>query len=76
MVELGEEKIADKHTVFRYASSLKSSLYEESKNCSLLLPFVQDIQSALEVENYSKALHLIDELEEFMDLEFCKPRTG
>ena len=69
-----EEAIADKQAVLGYFNSLKNSIEEESENSNVLMSFLQDIQSALAVEDYPKALHLIDELEEFMDLEFCEKR--
>jgi hypothetical protein len=73
MVQL-EEAIADKQTVLGYLNSLKNSIEEESESSGLFMSFVQDIQLALAGEDYPKALHLIDELEEFMDLEFCEKR--
>lgn len=69
-----EEAIADKQTILRHLSALKNSIEEESETSNVLMPFLQDIQSALAVEDYPKALRLIDELEEFMDLEFCEKR--
>jgi hypothetical protein len=72
MLQIENAEVANHHTAFGYLSLLKNSIEEESKNCGLLMPFLEEIQSALEVENYAEALHFIDELEEFMDLEFCK----
>lgn len=69
-----EEAIADKQTILKHLSSLKNSIEEESETVDVLVPFLQDIELALAVEDYPKALHLIDELEEFMDLEFCEKR--
>jgi hypothetical protein len=69
MVQLDEITVTDKHTVFGYFNFLKNSIEEEGKNCDLLMPFLNDIQDALEVEDYPKILHLLDELEEFMDLK-------
>jgi hypothetical protein len=69
-----EEAIADKQTVLKQLSALKNSIDEESETVDVLMPFLQDIQSALALEDYPKALHLIDELEEFMDLEFCEKK--
>jgi len=50
-------------------SSLKNAIVEEFTNRELLVPFVDDLEAALEAQNYPEALRLIDELEEFMDLE-------
>lgn len=69
-----EEAIADKQTILKHLSALKNSIEEESENSNVLMLFLQDIQSALAMEDYPKTLHLIDELEEFMDLEFCEKR--
>lgn len=69
---MSETLIGDQQTILGYLNTLKSSLYEESKKWELLSPFIHDIRSALEAENYPQALHLIDELEEMMDLEFCQ----
>lgn len=67
-----ELEVGEHLTVFGYLSLLKRSIEEESHNCQLLMPFLQDIQAAIESEDYPHALHLMNELEEFMDLEFCK----
>ena len=49
---------------------LETAIKEESRKTGVLLPFIEEIDVALNNENYSVALHLIDELEEFMDIEF------
>lgn len=65
-------KVVDKHRMLQELRVLRSAIDEESNKTELLMPFVQDIESALQAEDYAKALRLLDELEEFMDLEFCK----
>lgn len=51
--------------------AVESSIMEESQKTDLLLPFVEEIDKALKEDNYRAAMYFIDELEEFMDLEFC-----
>ena len=50
---------------------LENSIAEESKKNDVLMTFIQEINEALSEEKYHIALQLTDELEEFMDMEFC-----
>lgn len=62
--------MSDEQTILKYLNDLKSSIHEECKSRARLSPFIDEIQAALDKKNYPEALLLIDELEEFMDLEF------
>ena len=63
--------MSDERTILALVSSLKNSIYEESKNRKLLIPFIDEIELAIAAKHFSEALRLTDELEDFMDLEFC-----
>jgi len=64
--------MSDEQTILGHVSILKNSIYEESKDRARFIPFINEIEAALDKKNYAEALLLIDELEEFMDLEFCR----
>lgn len=64
---VGTEEI----TLLGHLRNLENSILEESKKPELLLPFVKEIYAAIENEKYQMALEQMDELEEFMDREFC-----
>lgn len=71
-LEETRKQVADKHQMLQELRVLRSAIEEESNKIELLIPFTQDIESALQVEDYAKALKLMDDLEELMDLEFCE----
>lgn len=58
-------------SLINHLRALESSVLEESKKPDRLLALIQEIETALQNENDLSALSLIDELEEFMDMEFC-----
>lgn len=68
--------IPDKNSILRDLRSLKNLVDEESEKVELLAPLIDEIQSAIELEHLSKALQLIDELEELMDREFCRRKRA
>ena len=58
--------------LFGLLRSLEAAIVEESKKCEVLLPFIGDIYACLSSGNFAAALLLLNELEEYMDLEFCE----
>lgn len=66
------EEHPEELALFALLRSLEAALVQESKTCAVLLPFIREINDLLAAGSYPAALPLIDELEEFMDLEFCK----
>lgn len=58
-------------TLLGYLKAFERTLLEESNQGEVFAPFLEEIHAALGRENYPEVLHLLDELEEFMDREFC-----
>lgn len=57
--------------ILKLLDTLKTAIHEESKKPRILISIVDEVQCALEQNNFPQALSHLDELEEFMDLEFC-----
>ncbi len=70
-VTLEEHSIARDLTLAQLMATLKNSIVEESRNRGVLLRFIDDAHVAIEKKDYVEVLRLLDDLEEFMDLEFC-----
>lgn len=60
--------------LFGLLRSLEAALMQESKKSERLTPFLQEIYTHLNAGNFAAALPFLDELEEFMDLEFCEKK--
>lgn len=60
--------------LFGLLRSLEASLLQESQNPERLAPFLKEIYAQLNAGKFAAALPLIDQLEEFMDLEFCEQK--
>jgi hypothetical protein len=59
---------AEGHTAFGYLRILEKTIHTESKHLTVLLPILQEINSALEKEDYQTVLGLVDDIEELIDL--------
>ena len=59
----------ENQTLLGSINSFKTAVYEESGNRGQLIPFIEELEAAVEAKNYIEALRLTDEIEEFMDLE-------
>ncbi len=70
--ELKMQLLLDEHTPFGYFELLEKALHKESKNSNFFIPFLSEIQAKLEEGDTKTILHLIDEIEEFLDIEFFK----
>lgn len=57
--------------ILNLLDTLKTAINEESKKPGILISILDEAQTALQQNNFSQALSHLDELEEFMDLEFC-----
>ena len=69
----GEEN-PEELALFGLLRSLEASLVQESQKPERLIPFLKEIYAHLNAGNYAAALPFLDELEEFMDLEFCEKK--
>ncbi len=66
------DQALEEQALFGLLRSLEAAIVEESEKCEVLLPFIGEIYACLSSGNFAAALPLLDELEEFMDLEFCE----
>lgn len=69
------EPASEELALFGLLRALEAEIVQESKKCALLLPFIGEINTHLSEGNFAAALPLLDELEEFIDYEFCGDQT-
>ncbi len=74
--EIAQVDPAEELALFGLLRSLEAALVQESQKPERLTRFIGEIYAHLNAGEFAAALPFLDELEEFMDLEFCdkKPK--
>jgi len=70
-----EEKstLAEPNTAYGHFLNLEKAILDECRRPEMLLPYLKEIQQALNKGNQGNLLKLTDELEELLDIDLFSP---